>query len=152
MPVLVISDSDVMKTARLDPADATNIADASFVVAQEQASIEAGLQATALSDLTVRPLILRGVIKLLAAELLDMQSREEGASGTFQGAGVTIGRPLDHAVRLREEARLALGPYLLAGGVKDPLMVSPTVPPSSLALQDRLFGRTEGDRRGGDFD
>jgi hypothetical protein len=52
-------------------------------------------------------------------------------------------------VRLRDEARLALGPYFRTG-ILDPVMVSPAVAPSDLTVQSELFGRTEAELRTAD--
>jgi hypothetical protein len=147
MAVLLVVNNDVIKTARLDTANAVDIADAAFVVTGEQTAIEAEIHPAALTDPALVPLLLRNVTKLLAAEVLDMRTRAAGATGTYQGGGITIGQEWDHASRLRTEARLALGPYLSAGGIKDPAFVGPVTALSDLDTQDRLFGRTEADRR-----
>ena len=153
MSVLTISDTDILKTARLSTADAVAVADAAFVSGSELAAIEAEIQPAALSDLSLRPLLLRNVIKLLAAELLDMRSRAAGATGTYQGGGITIGQEWDHPARLRSEARLALAPYRMETGAKEPTFVAPVDAISSLAEQSLLFGPTEAERlRGEDKD
>ena len=145
MTQLTITTDDVLKTARLDPANAVDLSDANFVIAKEQAAIEARLRESALADLSLAPLLTRNVTKLLAAEVLEMRSREDGASGTFQGAGITLGQPLDHPARLRAEAYDVLIPFLRTGA--EAVSAGPTVSLSSFAVQDRLFGPTEAARQ-----
>ncbi len=155
MTILTMTASTVAKTARLDPADSVVLADADFVIDSEQAATEARIKAVALADTSLATLLTRGVIKLLAAELLEMRSREDGASGTFQGAGVTLGQALDHPTRLRDEAYAALNPYLRfpvgvgdkGGAGLDPSMEGPETSLSSLGVQEAVFGPTEAERR-----
>lgn len=150
MPVLTIAVDDVIKTARLSVASTTDQADAAFVVSFEQSSIEATIDPAALAEVSILPLLTRCVMKLLAAELLDMRSRADGATGTYQGGGITLGQEWDHPSRLRAEAREDLAPYLLAHGNKTAVFVGPESSLTSLPLQDRLFGRTEAQLRSRD--
>ena len=155
MTVLTITASDVAKTARLDPADSVVLADTDFVIDSEQAAAEARIKAVCLEDTALAALLTWAVTRLLAAELLEMRSREDGATGTFQGAGVTLGQPLDHPTRLRDEAYAALNPYLRfpvgvgdkSGAGLDPSMAGPETSLSSLSVQDAVFGPTEAERR-----
>jgi hypothetical protein len=109
--VLTITRGELLAIARLDAADVQAQADADYVLAAKQEGTEETVEPAALADLSVRKLLTRNVAKLLAADLIEMRSREEGAGGALSAAGVEIGAPPDHAARLREEARLALAPY-----------------------------------------
>jgi hypothetical protein len=111
---LTITVAEVCRTARLDPADATDAADAQFVLDNDQAALEASIDpaAWALPGAEHGTIIRRAVVKLLAAEALEMRGRADGASGTFVGAGITISRVPDHAAILRAEANAALALYV----------------------------------------
>ena len=155
MTRLTISADAVAKTARLDPADSVVRADTDFVIDSEQAAAEARIKTGPLEDVALAPLLTWAVTRLLAAELLEMRSREDGATGTFQGAGITLGKALDHPARLRDEAYAALTPYLRfpvgvgdkSGAGLDPFVAEPEPALSSLGVQDALFGPTEAERR-----
>ena len=115
MPVVYsISASDIAQTARLDLSNAADLADAQTILETEQESMETIIRPDFLSDARVMPLIKRQIIKLLAAELIALRARENAGldNGTFQGAGILIGRGPDQAELLRTEARHYLAPFL----------------------------------------
>ena len=149
---LTITHAEILRLARLDGGIAQNVTDAVNVLADEQEAIEARLDPTAFTQPGIAALLRRGVAKLLAAELLEMRGREEGASGTFEGLGIRIAAVPDHVKRLRDEARLALSRYerpLL------PASVTPTAPvqvigsdsPLSMTAQRAHFGAITGETR-----
>jgi hypothetical protein len=146
--VLVVTNSEICKLCRLDPADATADADATEVRTQSQEMYEGMLRPDALADAALAALLRRCVAKLLAAELLAMRGREDGAGVSFQGAGVTLGRPADVAGALRTEALTDLAPYLRrpagANVVGDGTAAS--ISAASAASQGALFGPDEADR------
>ena len=108
---LTISQAEILRLARLDGTVPQNASDATNVLADEQEAIEATLDPAAFTQTGLTALLRRGVAKLLAAELLEMRGREDGASGTFEGLGIRIAAVPDHVKRLRDEARLALSRY-----------------------------------------
>lgn len=109
--ILAIANADILKLCRLDPADATADADATETKNRQQEALEREIKSSALGDATLTALLLRNVAKLLAAELLAMRRRKEGASGVFSGAGLTLSAPPNLAEELRQEAWAALEPY-----------------------------------------
>ncbi|MBC8141544.1 MAG: hypothetical protein H7Y38_08900 [Armatimonadetes bacterium] len=119
---LTISAAEVLRLARLDAGVAQNATDAAAVLTDEQEAIEATLEPAAFAQTGITALLRRNVAKLLAAELLEMRGREEGASGSFEGLGIRIAAVPDHVKRLRDEARLALSRYNRA-----PVAVVPVV-------------------------
>jgi hypothetical protein len=146
--VLTITNSEICKLCRLDPADPTADADATEVKTNAQEAYEAMIRPSALADSALTFLLRRNVAKLLAAEVLAMRRREDGAGESFQGAGVTVGKPDDFGAQLRAEALADLAPYLLrpsgANVVADGAVAQTSS--ASAARQKRLFGPSEGDR------
>jgi hypothetical protein len=156
--VLTITNSEICKLCRLDPADSTADADATEVQTNAQEAYEAYeayeamIRPSALADSSLTFLLRRNVAKLLAAEVLAMRRREDGAGESFQGAGVTLGKPDDFGAQLRAEALADLAPYLLrpsgvnvvAGGA------AAQTSSASASRQRRLFGPSEGDSAGSD--
>jgi hypothetical protein len=106
------------------------------------------LRPEALADSALTAFLRRCVAKLLAAEMLAMRGREDGAGVSFQGAGVTLGRPADVAGALRAEALADLAPYLrrpsgvnvVGDGAVAPISAA------SAASQRALFGPEEAGR------
>lgn len=141
---LVIAPDEVLKIARLSLGDAEAAADVDFVIEFEQEAIEDTLDGAVWNEPERLPLLRRGVAKLLAAETLEMRSREEGASGAFQGAGVSLSNVPDHAAILRSEARAALAPYRKKrrqAGTLASVATHSSGSPASLGGQARVFGR-----------
>lgn len=141
--VLTIGRDRVLRTARLDTANSQNQADGDAVIADEQEAIEATLNPGALADTSLTAVLVVGVAKLLAAELLEQIGREEGRSGTFQGLGITVASVPDHAARLRTEARVALAPYARRAS---PCGVPSGASPAGRAAQERALGKAEMER------
>ena len=114
MPVYSISAADVLQTARLDSANAADVADAQTVIAAEQESLETIVRSDVLQNPALSALIKRQIVKLLAAELFALRGRENGGldGGTFQGAGILVSSIPNQADLLRGEARHYLAPYL----------------------------------------
>ena len=146
--LLTITNSEILKLCRLDPADAVADADATEAKNQQQEALERMIKVAAFADTSLTALLRRNVAKLLAAETLAMRYREDGASGSFSGAGVTLSAPPDLAFALRQEAWEALGPYLArSGGVivaADGQSAREAVTGS--VAQGALFGADEGMR------
>lgn len=138
--VLNIGRDRVLRTARLDTANTQNQTDGDAVIADEQEAIEATLNPGALADSSLTAVLVAGVAKLLAAELLERIGREEGRSGNFQGLGITVSQVPDHAARLRAEARAALAPYARRAS---PSGVPSEASPAGRAAQERLLGKAE---------
>ena len=129
---LIIPADEILRLARLDGAVVANTLDAASVLADEQEAIEATLDPAAFAQAGLSALLRRNVAKLLAAELLEMRGREEGASGTFEGLGIRIAAVPDHVRRLRDEARLALSRYTRP--------VSPQIAPSAFVAPVQVVG------------
>jgi hypothetical protein len=146
--VLTITEAEICNLCRLDPLDATAAADTTEVLANAQEAYERMLRPECLADSSLTFFLRRNVAKLLAAELLSMRRREEGAAESFQGAGVTMGKPDDFGALLRAEALADLAPYLLRGAsvnvVGDGLAARQSA--ASGPAQTELFGPSEGDR------
>ena len=146
MPVLLtITNSEILKLCRLDPADAAADADATEVKNQQQEALEKTLKSSAFADASLTVLLRRNVAKLLAAEILAMRYREDGASGSFSGAGVTLSAPPDLAMVLRQEAETALALYKAR-----PVGISVAAdgreakaPTTGAGAQETLFGADE---------
>jgi len=146
MPTLSISEEEVLRLCRLDEADVDLVAEVATLLADEQEAVEATITAAALADATLTALLRRNVAKLLAAGYLEMRGREEGATGSFQGAGLSLGpAKFDFVTRLREEADAALRPYRRLGATVAASGIA-TASPASLTAQNAMFGRSEGDR------
>ena len=112
--VLSITDTEILKLARLPlTGDAVAAADVADVRGYEQEAQEGRIEPTALATIALRPLLRRGVAKIIAAEVLEMRARDGSTTG-FTGSGVTIGNPPeDFPRRLREDAEKELAPYLI---------------------------------------
>ena len=109
--MLNITTEEILRLCRLDTADTVNLADANEVLNRQQGAIEATLRPSALADTILITVLRRNIAKLLAAEVLAMRGREEGASGSIQAAGINLSAVPDHAALLRAEADAALLPY-----------------------------------------
>jgi hypothetical protein len=138
MPILTILPENICRVARLNAADEQAFSDALGVIEEEQAALEATLRSDALADPDLEPLLTLLVSKWLAAETLALRARQPGATGTFQGAGLTVSREPDHAATLRAEADKGLLPYRRrnASGVITPAADSP----ASQTAQARRWG------------
>ena len=146
MSTLTITEEEVLRLCRLDEADVDMLAEVATLLTDEQDAIEATITTTALADATLTALLRRNVAKLLAAGYLEMRNREEGATGNFQGAGLSLGpAKFDFVERLREEADAALRPYRRLGATVAASGIA-TRSPAGLAAQNAMFGRSEGDR------
>jgi hypothetical protein len=146
MSVLTLSNSEVLRLCNLDTADSTNIADATEVIGKGQDSYEAMLQPEALATVALQPFFRRNLSKLIAADLLDMRRRADGASSSLVGAGITVGKPDDLGANLRREAGETLGPYVR---IWRPASASTTTDtsPAAQESQGSLFGDSEAARR-----
>lgn len=112
--VLTITDTEILKLARLPlTGDAVAAADVADVRGYEQEAQEGRIEPAALATIALRPLLRRGVAKIIAAEVLEMRARD-GSTAGFTGSGVTVGNPPeDFPRRLREDAEDELAPYLI---------------------------------------
>lgn len=113
--ILFITAAEVGEIARLNIAgDTTAAADVDGVLTNEQPAIEAMLDPAAFGDASLTPLLRRNVARLLAAEVLEMRRREEGADGNITattGIGIAVSGIPDHAAALRAEAWASLAPW-----------------------------------------
>lgn len=136
--LLTITPEEILRLGRLDTSETANLDEAETVIADEQEAIEATLRPDALTDESKTALLRRNVAKLLAAEFLEARGREEGASGSFEGLGLSISAVPDHAGKLREEANQSLLPYrrATAFAIRHPAGESP----QSLRAQAERFG------------
>lgn len=143
--LLTISNAEILKLCRLDPADGTADADATEVKNRQQEAVEKEIKPSAFADATLTATLQRNVAKLLAAEVLGMRRREEGAAGSFAGAGVSLSAPPDVGADLREEAWAALAPYRLHTIGRNVLTDGQDAPEAATgsARQSSLFGRDE---------
>ena len=105
--------AEVLALTRLDPADTQAQTDVATVLAYEPAAQWETLRPDAVGNPALADVLRRGVARLCAAEVLEMRNREEGASGSFAGDGLTLGAPPDWASLLRAEGRTLLEPYLV---------------------------------------
>lgn len=146
--ILSVTTGEILKLCRLDTADATNIADANEVISNQQEAFERLLKPSAFSDSTLTAFLRRNMAKLLAAELLNMKRREDGAATSFQGVGVTVGAPPNLGQELEAEAWDALAPYRLrlAGANVGPSGAALGEPATGKDGQAALFGDSEGER------
>ena len=154
--LLSIDAAEVLGLCRLAADDAAAVADADAVIFYEQAGIEEEIDPAAFG-VGVTELLRRNVAKRLAAELLAMRRRAEGASGDVQiGSGLgelKVANVPDLATQLRAEAFLALRPYLRQNALLPHPGPRPSVGSSdrsdsvvSRAAQARLYGPSEGER------
>jgi hypothetical protein len=155
LAILMITAAEVAQIARLDLADSAIAADVGGVLTAEQAAVEQTLDPAAFTLPGVADLLRRNVAKRIAAEVLAMRARAEGAVGDLllgTGAGeVRLGRVPDFAATLRAEADAALAPYTLRQTLLGRQGPSPTLCPATLPLtdrdgQERLYGPSEGER------
>jgi len=147
---LTITAAEILRLARLDAGVAQNATDAANVLTDEQEAIEATLEPTAFAQAGITALLRRNVAKLLAAELLEMRGREEGASGSFEGLGIRIAAVPDHVKRLRDEARLALSRYVRVTPVTAVVPVAGAVKSVQVVGSDSpLSVSSQAARRGG---
>jgi hypothetical protein len=139
--VLTITSEEVADLAMVSHATYETRIDA--FLAYEQEAIELQVSLTALNSTALRPLVRRAVAKLIAARLLGQLAREEGASGTFQGAGITLSNVPNHALDLESEAWRDLGPYKSKSVA---VISTPNFSPASQSAQSEMFGRSESER------
>lgn len=145
MPVLVINRDEALRSAGLDTTDPTDQAEAEALIADMQAAQEAEITGEALADVSLTPLLRRGVTEIIAAQLLEQRGRVVGASESVQVGGVQMSRRdvLGLAAGLRAEGRTRLRPYLRRAA---PTAHPATPPRTTHAIQERLYGRAESDR------
>jgi hypothetical protein len=142
MSVLTITNAEVLNLCHLDTADATNIADATEVISKGQDGYEAIIQLVVLVDTAMQPFLRRNISKLIAADLLDMRRRADGASSSLVGAGITVGKPDDLGANLRAEAMTMLQSYLRSWRPASQI-TTPDTSSASQGAQADVFGDDE---------
>ena len=117
---LSISSSLIAGLARLDLGDTQHSDDVDFGLTL-QPGYEASIQPEHLVDSAVIPLLVLNIGKLIAADVLSLRRREEGAAAAFQGAGLLLSAEPDHGPQLRAEADAALAPYRIGAATGEQL-------------------------------
>ena|GEM_PF-6257472 len=117
---LSISASLIAGLARLDLGDTQHSDDVDFGLTL-QPGYEASIQPEHLVDSAVIPLLVLNIGKLIAADVLSLRRREEGAAAAFQGAGLLLSAEPDHGPQLRAEADAALAPYRIGAATGEQL-------------------------------
>jgi hypothetical protein len=142
MPTLTISSEIV---ARLSARDHTTYeTDIDGTITDEQAAIEGRIIPARLASATYTTVLTLGVAKVIAARFLARLQRTSGMMASFQGGGVTMGKPRDEASLLEAEGWAELAPHLSRAAVAQ--ITPDQTSPVGQAAQETLYGQSEGER------
>jgi hypothetical protein len=147
--VFTITTAQVLQKCFLDTADSTYQGYANRFIGAGlfQEAVEQLLKTSAL--VTTNYIVHQGIITIIAGEVLAMMAREAGASESFQGAGLTVGKPVPHGDNLKAQGWQMLAPYLRR--VESAITPAQTTPTTG-DYQAEVFGRSEIQRLNEDAD